>query len=125
MSVDSFRAIHGRLDRLKEYVRNIPANAGSVVDVVKRNMQAGWDVFPEGRWYDHIVADLEIYLPETIDQELRNVELYSSKMVDPYAKHIIYEVSGILEELKSFRVAKGSAKQTTLDQRYNEYLVRP
>jgi hypothetical protein len=101
MSAEELRGIHDRVDRLQMYIKRIPAKVGVVGLTTK--IDAVCAVFPQGRHYDHIVADLQGLLPETIDDRLREVEQYCEKLGEPWRAHIVGEVTGILAELRSFR----------------------
>ncbi|MBV5280654.1 MAG: hypothetical protein J0651_05315 [Actinobacteria bacterium] len=105
MSVEDLRNIHERVERLQVYIGSIPQKAGAIG--LKTKIDAVCAVFPIGMHYDHIVEELRRLLPETVDERLREVEVYCGKLGAPYGPHIIAEVAGILAELQSFRSAHG------------------
>jgi hypothetical protein len=63
--------------------------------------------FPMGMHYDHVVVELKMLLPETIDDRLRDVGTYCDHfftgMGGEWRAHIVGEVAGILQQLRSFR----------------------
>ena len=114
MSVEDLRSVWERLERLHVYIERIPQKAGAIG--LKTKIDAVCEVFPIGRHYDNIVEDLRRLLPETVDERLREVEVYCGKLGAPYGPHIIAEVAGILAELQRFRSAHGWAPAAPVGQ---------
>ena len=114
MSVETLRSIYDRVNRLEAYIQQIPRK----VDAVGLTTKIGEArrLLPGGRHYDDVVKDLEMLLPVTIDEKLREVEVCCGKLGAPYAGHIIAEVAGILAELQAFRSAHGWAPAAAVSQ---------
>ena len=114
MPYEALRSIYDRVNRLEAYIQAIPRKQGAVVLATK--IGEACRLLPSGRHYDDVVKDLERLLPVTIDEKLREVEVYCRKLGAPYAPHIIAEVAGILAELQSFRSAHGWAPAAPVGQ---------
>ena len=108
MSDESLRSIFARVNALEVYIGKIPKNAGGVgVEGLKTKIGEACRMLPSGRHYDDVVKDLRRLLPVTIDKALRDIEVFSSQLCEPYGPHIITESRGILAELQSFRMSYG------------------
>ncbi len=114
MSYEPLRSIYDRVNRLEAYIQKIPRKEGAVG--LTTRIGEACRLLPGGRHYDDVVKDLERLLPVTIDEKLREVEVYCGKLGASYAAHIIAEVAGILAELQSFRSAHGWAPAAPVSQ---------
>ena len=101
MSRESYIHIYTRLNALEVYIQRIPKEVGA--GSLQGSMKEVMVVFPVGRWYKHVLADLRGLMPETIDEKLRGLETSCGKLVEPYRAHIEGEVQGILADLERFR----------------------
>jgi len=117
MSVKSLRSVFGRAQRLKVYIDRMPKNVDGVdKTVLETKYTEAFRMLPSGRHYRDVVKDLNMWLPETLDQKLREVQEYCGKLGKSYGPHIISEVAGILLALQSFRSSHGWVSAGVVEQ---------